>query len=162
MVAANGGHSNSLYSLHSLLVKNTRVTLGEELRDLIKSGYQEDSRWADIYSELQSAHDHVVTFGNRDYRYSHGLVEVKVDKEDRRSWKLLIPDVPEVKKRIMEELHSVPYSGHLGFHKTLKKIQQNFYWPDHTVEIRDFVLSCEVCQAEKSVHRLPAGLLQPL
>ena len=103
-----------------------------------------------------------MTFGNRDYRYNHGLVEVKVDKEDRRSWKLLIPDVAEVKKRIMEELHSVPYSGYLGFHKTLKKIQQNFYWPDHTVEIRDFVLSCEVCQAEKSVHRLPAGLLQPL
>ena len=44
----------------------------------------------------------------------------------------------------------------------LKKLQQNFYWPDHTLDIREFVTSCPVCQAEKSVHRQPAGLLQPL
>ena len=30
------------------------------------------------------------------------------------------------------------------------------------MEVRDYVLGCEVCQSEKSVHRLPAGLLQPL
>ena len=30
------------------------------------------------------------------------------------------------------------------------------------MEIRDFVLSCEICQQEKSVHRVPAGLLEPL
>ena len=28
--------------------------------------------------------------------------------------------------------------------------------------MRDFVLSCEVCQQEKSIHRLPASLLEPL
>ena len=56
----------------------------------------------------------------------------------------------------------MPYAGHLGYQKTLKKLQENFYWPDHTLDVRDFVLSCEVCQQEKSVHRLPAGLLEPL
>ena len=30
------------------------------------------------------------------------------------------------------------------------------------MDVRDFVLVCEVCQQEKSVHRLPAGLLEPL
>ena len=30
------------------------------------------------------------------------------------------------------------------------------------MDVRDFVLGCEICQSEKSVHRLPAGLLQPL
>ena len=62
----------------------------------------------------------------------------------------------------MQEVHSVPYAGHLGYHKTLKKLQENFYWPDHTVDVQDFVLGCEICQSEKSIHRLPAGLLQPL
>ena len=62
----------------------------------------------------------------------------------------------------MQELHSVPYAGHLGYQKTLKKIQQNFYLPDHILEIRDFVFSCEICQQEKSVHCLPAGMLEPL
>ena len=49
----------------------------------------------------------------------------------------------------MQEVHSVPYAGHLGYQKTLKKIQQNFYWPDHTLDVREFVLSCPVCQEEK-------------
>ena len=44
----------------------------------------------------------------------------------------------------------------------MKKLQQNFYWPDHTLDIREFVIRCLVCQAEKSVHHQPVGLLQPL
>ena len=56
----------------------------------------------------------------------------------------------------------MPYAGHLGYHKTLKRLQKTFYWPNHIVEVRDFVLGCEVCQKEKSIHKLPAGLLKPL
>ena len=40
---------------------------------------------------------------------------------------MVIPDIPEVKKQIMEELHSVPYSGHIEYQQMLKKLQQNFY-----------------------------------
>ena len=56
----------------------------------------------------------------------------------------------------------MPHAGHLGYQKTLKKLQENFYSPGHTLDARDFVLSYEVCQKEKSVHHLPAGLLEPL
>ena len=70
--------------------------------------------------------------------------------------------MPSIKQKLMQEVHAVPYAGHLGYQKTLKKLQQHFYWLDHTLEIRDFVLSCEICQQEKSVHHVPAGLLEPL
>ena len=93
---------------------------------------------------------------------AHQLLEVRECTGKDRPWRLVIPDVPSIKQKIMQEVHSVPYAGHLGYQKTLKKIQQNFYWPDHTLGVRDFVLSCEICQQEKSVHRLPAGLLEPL
>ena len=62
----------------------------------------------------------------------------------------------------MEELHSVPYAGHLGYQKTLKKIQKTFYWPYLTIVVRVYVLVCEVCQKEKSISRVPVGLLEPL
>ena len=92
-----------------------------------------------------------------------GLLEMK-DGDTRRKtqWRLVVPDDPEIKKQIMRELHEVPYSGHLGYHKTLKNIQKTFYWLEHTLNIRDFVMGCPVCQQEKAVHHVPAGLLQPL
>ena len=151
-------------SLPKLLVTSTRVTLEEALRDSIKNGYTQDSRWAEILQQLESAPAKTTQMGNRDYRLNHGFVEIKSkDAENpRQRWKIVIPDIGDARRTIMQEVHSVPYAGHLGYHKTLKKLQENFYWPDHTVDVRDFVLGCEICQTEKSVHRLPAGLLQPL
>ena len=87
-------------------------------------------------------------------------MEVRDSTGQDKKWKIVIPDVPGIKQNILQEIHSVPYAGHLGYQKTLKKLQENYYWPDHTLDVRDFVLSCEVCQQEKSVHRLPAGLLE--
>ena len=71
----------------------------------------------------------------------------------------MVPDVEEARRKILKEIHEVPYAGHLGYYKTLRKLKKTFYWPDYTVSVRDFVLGCEVCQTEKSVHRLLAELL---
>ena len=85
--------------------------------------------------------------GNREYRLNHGFIEIKLKdtNEDRRPWRMVVPDIDEARRKILEELHVVPYAGHLGYHKTLKKLQQNFFWPDHTVDVRDFILGCDVC-----------------
>ena len=40
-----------------------------------------------------------------------------------------------------------------------QKLQKHFYWLDHTLEIRDFVLSCEICQQEKSVLEMATEFL---
>ena len=40
VVAVGGGDMHSLYSFHSLLVTNARITLKESLRDSIKKGLQ--------------------------------------------------------------------------------------------------------------------------
>lgn len=42
---------------------------------------------------------------------------------------LLIPDILEVKELIMSEAHDVPYSGHLGFTKTMHEVTCLFWWP---------------------------------
>ena len=151
-------------SLPSLFMTSTTIKLGENLSDSIKKGYNNDNRWAEILEQLYSAQGKTITSGNRDYQLNYGFIEIKLKEndEDRQLWKLVVPDVEEAQLKILKELHEVPYAGHLGYHKTLSKLKRNFYWPDYTVEVRDFVLGCEVCQSEKSVHRLPAGLLQPL
>ena len=112
--------------------------------------------------QLQSALGQNVQQGAKEYRLARQLFEVRQCIGTDRTWRLVILDVPSIKQKLMQEVHAVPYVGHLGYQKTLKKLQQHFYWLDHTLEIRDFVLSCEICQQEKSVYRVPAGLLEPL
>ena len=147
----------------SLFVARSRISLAKDLREGIKKGLRADSRWADIISQLESAQDNVIIIGDRSFRQSGGLLEMRdSDKNRKTQWRLVVPDVPDIKRQIMRELHEVPYAGHLGYHKTMKNIQKTFYWPEHTLDIRDFVMGCPVCQQEKAVHRVPAGLLQPL
>ena len=58
--------------------------------------------------------------------------------------------------------HSVPWAGHLGKHKTIARIQRNFYWPGLRAEVGpQFCRSCPQCQrtAPKGPARVP---LQPL
>ena len=93
----------------------------------IKIGLDNDTRWADILEELQPAEGHKQQQGTKEDRLAHQLLEVRDSTGKDRKWRLAILDVPSIKQKIMEEMHSVPYTGHLGYQKTLKKIQQNFY-----------------------------------
>ena len=162
----NNCQANSLHSLNSIrssiLSTRSTILLESELKREVREGYANDTRWTDILEQLQSVQGHKQQQGAREYRLAHQLLEVRDSTGQDKQWKIVIPDVPGIKQKILKEIHSVPYAGHLGYQKTLKKLQENFYWPDHTLDVRDFVLSCEVCQQEKSVHRLPAGLLEPL
>ena len=58
--------------------------------------------------------------------------------------------------------HSVPWVGHLGKHKTIARIQRNFYWPGLRAEVGpQFCRSCPQCQ--RTAPRGPARVpLQPL
>ena len=91
-VVAAGGRANN--SLPSLLMTSTRVTLNEDLRDFIKEGY------------------------------SHEFIEIKQKEhvEDRQSWRIVVPNVEDARRQIIEEIHTISYAGHLGYHKTLKKL----------------------------------------
>ena len=108
-----------------LLVTRSRISLDTTMREKIKTEYENDARWADIVAELRSdPQKNLVKRGVKDFRLSHDCLEIH-DREGPdgvNRWRLVIPDIPEVKKQIMEEVHSVPYSGHVGYQKTLKKV----------------------------------------
>ena len=114
-------------------------------------------------TELQSdPQKKTIIKGRKRYRLSSKILELQDQEEEHKTWRIVVRNDPAIKGRIMEGLHSVLYAGHLGYQKTLKQIQKTFYWPDLTIEVRDYVLDCEVFQKEKSVSRVPAGLLEPL
>ena len=159
---ANSFNSSISFSRAVLSSTRSTVMLESEVKREIRAAYQTDTRWSDLVQQLQTDPSQKKHQGTKQYRLEHQLLEVRESTGTDKKWRIVIPDVPSIKKQILQEIHAVPYAGHLGYQRTLKKLQENFYWPDHTIEVRDFVLGCEVCQQEKSVHRLPAGLLEPL
>ena len=47
---------------------------------------------------------------------------------------------------MLQLAHEVPIAGHLGKHKTAKRILRRFYWPTLYKDVEDFCRSCQVCQ----------------
>ncbi len=75
---------------------------------------------------------------------------------------LCVPDLPELRRGIISELHSSPYAGHVGVHRTHKFIARYFYWPNLQADILVYVRGCVMCQRNKPATGVPAGKLQPL
>lgn len=66
--------------------------------------------------------------------------------------KIHVPNNSELKNLILREFHVNPYSGHPGYHKTLKMVNKLYYWPNLNREVVEFVARCLDCrQVKKSV-----------
>ena len=43
-------------------------------------------------------------------------------------WRIVVPDKLDIKQQIVQELHSTPYSDHLGIQRTIAKVRRSFFW----------------------------------
>ena len=75
-------------------------------------------------------------------------------------WRIVVPDNKEIRDRVVQELHSIPYSAHLGIQRAIGKVRKSFFWKGMSGNVREFVENCPVCQMEKSDHTLSKGKLQ--
>ena len=74
---------------------------------------------------------------------------------------LYIPKGP-IRLRVLQSRHDFPTMEHFGFNKILEFVSQDFWWPQMWKDVKEFVLSCNICSKCKNPwHRL-YGLLQPL
>lgn len=52
----------------------------------------------------------------------------------------------ECRNVVMRVTHDTPFSGHFSYRKTLGKILADFFWPGCSLDVKNFVRSCEICQ----------------
>lgn len=74
------------------------------------------------------------------------------------AWKLWIP--VELSQKLIENAHCPPNVAHGGFHKTLRRLREYFFWPNMSTQVRNFVQNCKVCKEAKpanSTLRPPMG-----
>uniref|UniRef100_A0A803QDN9 Uncharacterized protein n=1 Tax=Cannabis sativa TaxID=3483 RepID=A0A803QDN9_CANSA len=63
---------------------------------------------------------------------------------------------------LLQEYHNSKMGGHSGVFKTFQRLAADFYWRGMRKDVQNFVDECSVCQQNKYLAQLPAGLLQPL
>jgi len=56
--------------------------------------------------------------------------------------RIYVLNCSELKKLILKEFHTKPYSGHARYNKTLMTMNKFYYWPNLNKEVPDFVARC--------------------
>ena len=75
---------------------------------------------------------------------------------------IVVPQVDDLRKEILQEFHMAPYSGHIGVNRMVQALKKNYWWPYVRNDIVEFVANCDSCQRNKSSTEKPHGELQPL
>ena len=88
------------------------------------------------------------------------LIHQNMQDAELDYWRIVVPDNKEIRDKVVQELHSIPYSAHPGIQRTLGKVKKSFFWKGMCGNVRELVENCPVCQMEKSDHTLSKGKLQ--
>ena len=75
---------------------------------------------------------------------------------------LYVPADQDLREDVLYWHHDVPWCAHLGIEKTVKLVQQQFWWPKLDEDVRKYIDSCNACQGNKPSRRKRAPPLTPL
>ena len=70
---------------------------------------------------------------------------------DSTVWQLLLPK--KLRAEVLHQLHDSETSGHLGISKTLKRVQERFYWVGCNQDVKHWCSSCDACASRKGPPR---------
>lgn len=103
---------------------------------------------------------------NEDPLYSNSEFTNGMKKDEKGIWrldgKIVVPNDPMLRTRVIKTHHDAVYAGHRGVRKTLELIERLFWWPAIKHDVETHVKTCSLCQQMKSSSLKKAGLLQPL
>ena len=127
-------------------------------------GYANDEFAQGIRQRLGNTED-ALTVGSRQYKICRGLLysrpQTSSADASNTGWKLYVP-VGLSRTRVLYAYHDSKEGGHKGFQKTYQLCARFTWWRGMGLDVRDYVLSCPVCQRGKTDHQCLAGTLQPL
>ena len=139
----------------------SRLQLDNSFKNSLYSLLQHEVPYSGIIQELEAGR---TNFRRNDevYKMLNGILLVHQNRQDTELdyWRIVVPENKEIRDKVVQELHSIPYSVHLGIQRTLGKVRKSFFWKGMSGHVREFVENCPVCQMEKSDHTLSKGELQ--
>jgi hypothetical protein len=118
-------------------------------------------------NEIIAAHNHDKGKGHIRKGMRGGYPKVSCFREDAEGTllfkdRLVVPKKETLKKKILDEAHTLRYSIHPGSTKMYHDLRQQLWWTQLKRETTHYVSECDTCQKVNADHMKPGGLLQPL
>jgi len=76
--------------------------------------------------------------------------------------KIYVPWSLDLRRQIVALCHDTQIAGHPGRWKTLELVSRNYWWPQMSRYISQYVSTCDLCLQIKPWRHSPVGELQPL
>ena len=91
----------------------------------------------------------------QDWNYENGLLLYR--------GKVYIPKSTDdhLRRRIVQIHHDLPSAGHPGRWKTYELVSRNYWWPNMTTFVKQYVTGCDICQRMKNKSQQLFGPLMP-
>ena len=145
--AASDSEGMSLAELHEEQVKDPDISLVMQAKSLgeVKPTWDKMSPHSDALKTLWAQYDRLKIKDDvlhRRWIGSHG-------SSDR--WQIIIPRTR--RRAVLQQMHDGPLAGHFGVDKTLKKVQESFYWVNMKDDIISYCHSCDLCVARKTTGK---------
>jgi len=85
----------------------------------------------------------------------------EVDDVMYKEGKVYMPKDEKLRAEIVRLHHDTLIGEHGGQWKTVELVTHNFWWPEVTKEVKQYVEGCDTFQCNKNCTEQPAGKLMP-
>ena len=124
------------------------------INDAIGTVYAEDERTQFFFNALNTGQRTLKRFPLSKASVTDGRIFFRD--------KLFVPDVGQLKLRLIKKSHDDPAAGHPGKAKTYEILSRYYYWPGIINDVKRFVKNCYGCRKSKNSRDKYHGALKPL
>ena len=112
-----------------LMIHRSGISIENYFRQELWEAQKEEEECVEILGDLTENKKEIMK-NNETYRIKSELLLVHIDNqaEDVQYWRVAVPHNKEIKRKILNECHTFPYSAHPGVQRSLNKLRQKFFW----------------------------------